>query len=371
MTTTAPPLPLDLLADEAVATTALVSGDDLLVPATAVEAATGWHLNDRGLCHGEACIPVRDRAALVPGAGGLLSLRELARLLRRPLALEAGTPGGDTPAGAGTPGGPGAPGAAVAVLGHSAADAGEALASGLAPDLELADLHGRRHRLSDLRGRKVMLVAWASWCGCRYDLPEWEKAYRELRDHGFELVSVAVDRPEDARPFVEAADATHTALVDPDHVVADRYNIVNVPTVVWVDEEGRVVRPNDTQTATDLFRSMNGIDSAACLAALRRWVLDGDAGLGADDVAAHRTLPTADDQRARAEYRVGAWLAERGRGEAAERHFAEAGRLAPHDLTIRRGSMPLRGVDPMGDEYFALRQELEDAGVALYRPLPR
>jgi hypothetical protein len=216
-----------------------------------------------------------------------------------------------------------------------------------------------------------MLLAWASWCGCRYDLPEWGKIHRELQPHGFELVSVAIDRPDDARPWIEAADVTHTALVDPDHEVPDLYTMVNVPTVVWIDEQGRIVRPNDTQTATDLFRSMNGIDSGACLDALRRWVLDGEVGLADGDVERYRPVPGDDDQRARAEHRVAWWLVQHGDPAAAERHFDEAGRLAPHDLMIRRGSMPLRGIDPMGDAYFALRSELEEAGVALYRPLPR
>lgn len=39
-------------------------------------------------------------------------------------------------------------------------------------------------------------------------------------------------------------------------------------------------------------------------------------------------------------------------------------------MKIRRGTIPLRGIDPMGEEYFALRDELDQAGIAIYRPLP-
>ena len=53
--------------------------------------------------------------------------------------------------------------AQIWVLGEGAAQRAEALASGDAPDFELPDLDGRTHRLSDFRGRRVFLVAWASW----------------------------------------------------------------------------------------------------------------------------------------------------------------------------------------------------------------
>ena len=61
---------------------------------------------------------------------------------------------------------------------------------------------------------------------------------------------------------------------------------------------------------------------------------------------------------------------ERGRHDAAERHFVRAGELAAHDFTIRRGTMPIRGIDPMGPEFRAMLQEWTGAGRPYYRPLP-
>jgi hypothetical protein len=75
-------------------------------------------------------------------------------------------------------------------------------------------------------------------------------------------------------------------------------------------------------------------------------------------------------ERARTEAALGLWPHRNGHAAAAERHFAIAGELAPEDVTIWRGVMPLLGVDPMGDEYFARRQALTDAGIPIYRPLP-
>jgi len=78
---------------------------------------------------------------LLDGDG--IDLRSLATLLDRPLALDVGE--------------------GVAVLGASAADRSHRLASMQAPDFTLPDLQGRLHSLSGHRGRKTLLIAWASW----------------------------------------------------------------------------------------------------------------------------------------------------------------------------------------------------------------
>lgn len=55
---------------------------------------------------------------------------------------------------------------------------------------------------------------------------------------------------------------------------------------------------------------------------------------------------------------------------AAERHFVRGGELAPHDFTIRRGTMPMQGLDPMGPEFRTMRQEWAQGGRRYYEPLP-
>jgi hypothetical protein len=108
------------------------------IPAAALEGALGWALKDVGLCRGDACVPVRDRSALL--ADGEIDLEELARLLDRPLALDAEER------------------SAV-----PAADRSASLLTLEAPDFTLPDLQGRLHSLSDHRGKKVLLIAYASW----------------------------------------------------------------------------------------------------------------------------------------------------------------------------------------------------------------
>jgi hypothetical protein len=199
----------------------------------------------------------------------------------------------------------------------------------------------------------------------------WQAVHEELQGHGLTVVTVALDRsPDDARPWIEAARPVHPALVDARHVVADLYNIVNVPTGVWIDERGRIVRPNDVTFGTDTFKHITGIDSARHLTALRAWVRGEAPPPAPARVRALQALPGAADQQARAEFALGEWLYRQARPEAAARHFERAGELAPHDFTIRRGSMPMRGLDPMGPEFRAMRQEWAHGGRRYYEPLP-
>jgi hypothetical protein len=187
---------------------------------------------------------------------------------------------------------------------------------------------------------------------------------------GFTVISVALDRSaDDARPWIEAARPTHPALVDVSHRVADLYNMVNVPTVVWIDESGRIARPNDVAFATDTFRHITGIGAARHLGLLRAWVLGETAAREPQRVRAELRAPAPADQLARAEFGLARWLAAEGRREAAERHFVRAGELAPHDFTIRRGSMPIRGIDPMGPAFRTMLEEWVGAGRPYYRPL--
>jgi hypothetical protein len=160
-------------------------------------------------------------------------------------------------------------------------------------------------------------------------------------------------------------------LVDPDHLTAERFAIVNIPTVVWIDEDDRIVRAPVMAPVDDLFKDFTHVDSAVHHEQLRAWVRTGelpDAAAGAKDMV----LPaTADEQLARAERRLGAYLHRTGNDDRAVVHFARAAELAPMDFTIRRGTMPLRGGDPFGQEFFDFWQEWEAAGRPGYQSADR
>jgi hypothetical protein len=134
--------PFTLLDEERPVTVpATIDRDRVRLAPAALRTATGWELKPEGLCRAERCIPVPQRAALVHDAG--IDLAACADVLGRPLALDLAE--------------------RAACLGASAADRGAQLRSLVAPDFTLPDLEGHPHRLSTYRGRKVLLVAYASW----------------------------------------------------------------------------------------------------------------------------------------------------------------------------------------------------------------
>lgn len=191
-----------------------------------------------------------------------------------------------------------------------------------------------------------------------------------MKEFGFTVITVAFDKnPEDARPWIEAAKPEHPSLIDTRHVVADLYNMVNVPTVTWIDEEGRIARPNDVAFGDNTWKHVSGLDAGPHADALRAWVRGETPTLSSDKARALLAEPTEQDQLARAEFALGQWLYDRGRQEAAARHFTRASELAPHDFTIRRGTMPMRGLNPAGPEFFEMVKEWRKSGKSYYLPL--
>jgi hypothetical protein len=90
---------------------------------------------------------------------------------------------------------------------------------------------------------------------------------------------------------------------------------------------------------------------------IRAWVRSGVGAMTPDEVRKHQTPPSEEAQLSRVERALAWHFHQSGREEAAARHFDRAAELAPMDWTIRRGSMPIRGQDPFGPDFFALAEE--------------
>lgn len=309
----------------------------LWLDAAAVLDATGWHWRDEGLCRGDQCLPLPPAARPGLVRGTRLNLQAFWQRSGQPVVHDRAR--------------------RTWVLGVGAQQRGDALASLQAPDFELPELQGRRHRLSDWRGRKVLLVTWASWCGCRLDLPVWQLLTEDLKDQPFTLLAVALDRADAARPWVEAARAGFPCLVDETHHVADLFQLVNVPQAVWIDEQGRVVRPPESAGANDAFRRMNRDTGALApelaaerqrvrelyLAAVKDWVRHGVQAANALDArAAAARMPRPDDAvaEAHARYRLGLQLLQQGQAAEGEAQLAQATQLHPQSWAMWRHAAP-------------------------------
>ena len=111
-----------------------------------------------------------------------------------------------------------------------------------APDFALTDLDGRTVRLSDFRGRPVVVNFWASWCvPCKVEFPLFREARAAHADKGLEILGVIHDDSlAEARAFAQAQQAGWPMLDDAEDVAWKSYQAQALPTTFYVDREGIV-----------------------------------------------------------------------------------------------------------------------------------
>ena len=212
----------------------------------------------------------------------------------------------------------------------------------------------------------------------------WQGLYDELKDRSFVVLAVALDSGgvASAGQWILAAKPTYPCLIDERHVVAELYGMVNVPSAVWIDEAGRIVRPTEVAGASDAFRtqmdrktkqvSAEGIADSqrtrtAYLNALRDWTAKGAESpfaLSRDELRRRSSGPSDQHVFAAAHFRLGEYLYTQGHREAALPYFSEARRLHPASWSYRRQTWELEepgkaggpdfwsAVDALGDRSY-------------------
>lgn len=149
---------------------------------------------------------------------------------------------------------------------QQAAQASTASGSGfLAPGTEAPDLvgpspDGKEYRLSDLRGKVVLIDFWASWCGpCRKENPNVVKEYNKYKEAGFTVFSVSLDKGKEAWLAAIEKDG----LIWPYHIsdllhwqseISKIYQVRSIPFTVLIDAEGKIIGTNirGTQLGNEL-----------------------------------------------------------------------------------------------------------------------
>jgi len=183
----------------------------------------------------------------------------------------------------------------------------------------------------------------------------------------------------------KAAAPSYPCLIDERHTLGDTLGIINVPTAVWIDEAGSIVRPPETPGATDAFRSMNlqtrevpreraadtRVRRQVYVDALRDWIARDPASehaLAPDEVRRRMRGLTGDAALAAAQFRLGVWLAQHGERDAGQRALEAAVKLAPDSWRILRQKIVLsdpkltgqlastpefwQAVQALGDRYY-------------------
>lgn len=196
------------------------------------------------------------------------------------------------------------------------------------------------------------------------DLPGWQAIYQQLKEKNLEIVSVAEDTGgvKDAGRIITAANPAYTVLIDEQHLVSKLYNMVNVPTGVWINEQGRIVRPNEVAFVDDRFKLFTGLDSAPYLNALKDWAEKGDKSpyvMNEDVVRERMTATKPEYAQASAEFGLGEYLYKSGHPAEAIPHFKEAQRLNPKSWNYKRQAYKLSSESDYGTTFL---QEVQKAG---------
>jgi hypothetical protein len=198
----------------------------------------------------------------------------------------------------------------------------------------------------------------------------WQECRAELHDLGLEVVTVALDTggAAAAGPWIDLAKPEHPALIDEAHLLDELLGIVNVPSGVWIDEQGMIVRPPEPafpgrivlaelqlppESPPRLVEMMVEaskirVEPERYLAAVRDWAkrgADSPFALGPDEVIARSRPRPPEVSRAAACFEVGQHLHRTGHPKEAARWFREAHRLQPDNWTYKRQAWEF--VDPI------------------------
>ena len=115
----------------------------------------------------------------------------------------------------------------------------------LAPDFTLTTLDGKKVQLSELKGKKVIVNFWATWCPpCKAEMPHMQNFYEDFSDEeNIEILAVNMtseDKEESVQNFVQDYELTFPIPLDTEGVVRETYQVLRIPTSYMIDTKGRI-----------------------------------------------------------------------------------------------------------------------------------
>ena len=108
-----------------------------------------------------------------------------------------------------------------------------------APDFVLEDLSGNPVKLSELKGRLVVLNFWATWCTpCRTEIPEFQEIYQQ-NEQDLVVLGINLEQsPGEIQEFISQLKVTYPILLDTDGLVSRLYKVIQLPNTYFIDRQG-------------------------------------------------------------------------------------------------------------------------------------
>jgi peroxiredoxin len=134
-------------------------------------------------------------------------------------------------------------------------------------DFEFTSIDGEKKKLSDFKGKVVLLDFWGTWCGpCVGEIPNLVKAYNKFKEKGFEIISISSDlmmqtkTEEEFKTFTKEKNMSWTQVLDDkDKTIHTLYNISHWPTLYLVDKNGTVIKNETVLRDSELEKTLNEV----------------------------------------------------------------------------------------------------------------
>jgi peroxiredoxin len=135
-----------------------------------------------------------------------------------------------------------------------------------APNFQLKTLNGADVKLSDLRGKKVILNFWATWCPpCKAEIPHMQDFYVSRDKTKVEILAINLTtsekNPGNVKEFVKDRNVTFPVLLDQDGDIGAQYQAITIPTSYLIDSQGivrkKIVGPMDKDMMNQLIENVD------------------------------------------------------------------------------------------------------------------
>ena len=112
-----------------------------------------------------------------------------------------------------------------------------------ATDFSVNDITGKAHKLSDYRGRNVVVVFWATWCpACNLEIPHLIELRNMLSEDKLAILAISNEEPEHLKHFAESKGINYTVASLGDNPLPEPFaNVISIPTSFFIDPEGKII----------------------------------------------------------------------------------------------------------------------------------
>ena len=127
----------------------------------------------------------------------------------------------------------------------------QSLAGQFAPDFTVADINGELIKLSNFKGKYVLLEFWASWCvPCRKKIPQLKETYNSFYNKGFEIIMISIDKNEmDWKKAITKDKISHWHNVKSNEIIEKNYENVNlpIPSAILINDMGKIIWKSENE----------------------------------------------------------------------------------------------------------------------------